>query len=88
MPRGVRALEGVSWRVGRGEIVTLIRSNGLAKRSRWSRQNARMGLRLAHRGDVIQTGRIALEDRECTRASRAPAAAHSDVVRKVYLGEK
>ncbi len=44
-------------------------------------QNARMALRVAHRGYVIQTGRIALKD---TGASLLK----SDLVRKTYLGEK
>jgi branched-chain amino acid transport system ATP-binding protein len=44
-------------------------------------QNARMALRVAHRGYVIQTGRIVLQD-------SASALLRSDVVRKVYLGEK
>jgi branched-chain amino acid transport system ATP-binding protein len=44
-------------------------------------QNARMALRVAHRGYVIQTGRIVLHD-------SAAALLHSDVVRKAYLGEK
>jgi branched-chain amino acid transport system ATP-binding protein len=44
-------------------------------------QNARMALRVAHRGYVIQTGRIILQD-------MASALLHSDVVRKAYLGEK
>ena len=44
-------------------------------------QNARMALRVAHRGYVIQTGRIVLHD-------AASALLHSDVVRKAYLGEK
>jgi branched-chain amino acid transport system ATP-binding protein len=44
-------------------------------------QNARMALRVAHRGYVIQTGRIVLED-------AALALLRSDVVRKAYLGEK
>jgi branched-chain amino acid transport system ATP-binding protein len=44
-------------------------------------QNARMALRVAHRGYVIQTGRIVLHD-------AAPALLRSDLVRKVYLGEK
>ena len=44
-------------------------------------QNARMALRVAHRGYVIQTGRIVLQD-------MAPALLRSEVVRKVYLGEK
>jgi len=44
-------------------------------------QNARMALRVAHRGYVIQTGRIVLHD---TGANLL----RSDVVRKTYLGEK
>ncbi|HWN14550.1 MAG TPA: ABC transporter ATP-binding protein [Candidatus Dormibacteraeota bacterium] len=44
-------------------------------------QNARMALRVAHRGYVIQTGRIVLQD-------VASALLRSDVVRKAYLGEK
>ena len=44
-------------------------------------QNARMALRVAHRGYVIQTGRIVLED-------AASALLRSDVVRKAYRGEK
>ena len=44
-------------------------------------QNARMALRVAHRGYVIQTGRIVLQD-------AAFALLRSDVVRKAYLGEK
>jgi len=44
-------------------------------------QNARMALRVANRGYVIQTGRIVLQD-------AASALLHSDVVRKAYLGEK
>jgi len=44
-------------------------------------QNARMALRVAHRGYVIQTGRIVLQD-------DAPALLRSDLVRKTYLGEK
>ena len=44
-------------------------------------QNARMALRVAQRGYVIQTGRIVLQD-------TASALLHSDVVRKAYLGEK
>jgi branched-chain amino acid transport system ATP-binding protein len=44
-------------------------------------QNARMALRVAHRGYIIQTGRIVLTD---TGASLL----RSDVVRKTYLGEK
>jgi branched-chain amino acid transport system ATP-binding protein len=44
-------------------------------------QNARMALRVAHRGYVIQTGRIVLHD-------AAPALLRSDLVRKTYLGER
>jgi branched-chain amino acid transport system ATP-binding protein len=44
-------------------------------------QNARMALRVAHRGYVIQTGRIALHD-------SAANLLKSDLVRKTYLGEK
>jgi branched-chain amino acid transport system ATP-binding protein len=44
-------------------------------------QNARMALRVAHRGYVIQTGRIVLQD---TGANLL----RSDLVRKTYLGEK
>jgi branched-chain amino acid transport system ATP-binding protein len=44
-------------------------------------QNARMALRVAHRGYVIQTGRIVLQD-------AAAELLRSDVVRKTYLGEK
>ena len=44
-------------------------------------QNARMALRVAHRGYVIQTGRIVLHD-------AASSLLRSDVVRKAYLGEK
>jgi len=44
-------------------------------------QNARMALRVAHRGYVIQTGRIVLQD-------AASALLRSDLVRKAYLGEK
>jgi len=44
-------------------------------------QNARMALRVANRGYVIQTGRIVLQD-------AALALLRSDVVRKAYLGEK
>jgi branched-chain amino acid transport system ATP-binding protein len=44
-------------------------------------QNARMALRVANRGYVIQTGRIALHD---TGANLLK----SDLVRKTYLGEK
>ena len=44
-------------------------------------QNARMALRVAHRGYVIQTGRIVLQD-------AASTLLRSDVVRKAYLGEK
>jgi branched-chain amino acid transport system ATP-binding protein len=44
-------------------------------------QNARMALRVAHRGYVMQTGRIVLHD-------SAGALLRSDLVRKTYLGEK
>ncbi len=44
-------------------------------------QNARMALRVAHRGYVIQTGRIVLQD-------TGAELLRSDVVRKAYLGEK
>ena len=44
-------------------------------------QNARMALRVAHRGYVIQTGRIVLGD-------TGAELLRSDVVRKSYLGEK
>jgi branched-chain amino acid transport system ATP-binding protein len=44
-------------------------------------QNARMALRVAHRGYVIQTGRIVLQD-------AAVELLRSDLVRKTYLGEK
>jgi branched-chain amino acid transport system ATP-binding protein len=44
-------------------------------------QNARMALRVAHRGYVIQTGRILLQD-------TAAELLRSDVVRRSYLGEK
>jgi len=44
-------------------------------------QNARMALRVAHRGYVIQTGRIVLQD-------TATELLRSDLVRKTYLGEK
>jgi branched-chain amino acid transport system ATP-binding protein len=44
-------------------------------------QNARMALRVAHRGYVIQTGRIVLHD-------KASELLRSDLVRKTYLGEK
>ncbi|HEY3068286.1 MAG TPA: ABC transporter ATP-binding protein [Methylomirabilota bacterium] len=44
-------------------------------------QNARMALRVAHRGYVIQTGRIVLHD-------AAGELLKSDLVRKTYLGEK
>jgi branched-chain amino acid transport system ATP-binding protein len=40
-----------------------------------------MALRVAHRGYVIQTGRIVLHD-------AAAALLRSDLVRKTYLGEK
>jgi branched-chain amino acid transport system ATP-binding protein len=44
-------------------------------------QNARMALRVAHRGYVIQIGRIVLTD-------TGAALLRSDIVRKTYLGEK
>ena len=44
-------------------------------------QNARMALRVAHRGYVIQTGHIVLQ-------AAADALLRSDLVRKTYLGEK
>ena len=44
-------------------------------------QNARMALRVAHRGYVIQTGRIVLH-------AAAAELLRSDLVRKTYLGEK
>jgi branched-chain amino acid transport system ATP-binding protein len=44
-------------------------------------QNARMALRVAHRGYVIQTGRIVLQ-------AAAAELLRSDLVRKTYLGEK
>ena len=44
-------------------------------------QNARMALRVAHRGYVIQTGHIVLHD-------AAAELLRSDLVRKTYLGEK
>ena len=44
-------------------------------------QNARIALRLANRGYVIQTGRIVLHD-------SADGLLKSDLVRKSYLGEK
>jgi branched-chain amino acid transport system ATP-binding protein len=44
-------------------------------------QNARMALRVAHRGYVMQTGRIVLH-------AAAAELLRSDLVRKTYLGEK
>jgi branched-chain amino acid transport system ATP-binding protein len=44
-------------------------------------QNARMALRVAHRGYVMQTGRIVMQD-------AAGDLLRSDLVRKTYLGEK
>ncbi len=44
-------------------------------------QNARMALRAAHRGYVMQTGRIVLHD-------AAADLLRSELVRKTYLGEK
>ena len=40
-----------------------------------------MALRVAHRGYVMQTGRIVLHD-------TAAALLRSDLVRKTYLGER
>jgi len=42
-------------------------------------QNARLALGVAHRGYVMETGRIVLSD-------EAKALAESDAVRKAYLG--
>jgi len=44
-------------------------------------QNARMALRVAHRGYVMQTGRVVLQ-------AAAAELLRSDLVRKTYLGEK
>jgi len=44
-------------------------------------QNARMALRVAHRGYVMQTGRLVLHD-------EAGSLLRSDLVRKSYLGER
>ena len=44
-------------------------------------QNARMALKIAHRGYVIQTGQIVLQD-------TASNLLRSDLIRKTYLGEK
>jgi len=44
-------------------------------------QNVRMALRAAHRGYVMQTGRIVLHD-------AASELLRSELVRKTYLGEK
>jgi branched-chain amino acid transport system ATP-binding protein len=44
-------------------------------------QNARMALSVAHRGYVMQTGRIVLQ-------ASADELLRSDLVRKTYLGEK
>src|SRR5206468_2614781 len=44
-------------------------------------QNARMALGVAHRGYVMQTGRIVLQ-------AAAAELLRSDLVRKTYLGEK
>jgi len=44
-------------------------------------QKARMGVRVAHRRYVIQTGRIVLDD-------AAEELLRSDLVRKTRLGEK
>lgn len=43
-------------------------------------QNAQMALKTAHRGYVLETGRIVLQD-------RASALFHNEEVRKSYLGE-
>jgi branched-chain amino acid transport system ATP-binding protein len=43
-------------------------------------QNARMALRLANRGYVMETGRVILED-------EAKELLNNDMVRKTYLGE-
>jgi branched-chain amino acid transport system ATP-binding protein len=43
-------------------------------------QNAHMALSIAHRGYVLQTGRIVL-------AHTAAALAANEMVRKAYLGE-
>jgi len=43
-------------------------------------QNAHLALRLAHRGYVLETGRIILTD-------KANALLHNEAVRKAYLGE-
>ena len=67
---------------GRSSIFDIIRDiNRLGTTILLVEQNARMALRVAHRGYVIQTGRIVLHD-------AASALLHSDVVRKAYLGEK
>jgi branched-chain amino acid transport system ATP-binding protein len=42
-------------------------------------QNARMALRIAHRGYVLELGRVALSD-------RSPNLIRSDYVRRLYLG--
>jgi branched-chain amino acid transport system ATP-binding protein len=43
-------------------------------------QNARMALEIAHRGYVLQSGKVMLSD-------NARALIHNEMVRKVYLGE-
>ena len=43
-------------------------------------QNARLALKLAHRGYVLETGSLVL-------GGDAPELLHSDHVRKAYLGE-
>jgi branched-chain amino acid transport system ATP-binding protein len=43
-------------------------------------QNALMALEVAHRGYVLQTGEVVLDD-------TAHALMNNDMVRKVYLGE-
>jgi branched-chain amino acid transport system ATP-binding protein len=43
-------------------------------------QNARLALEIAHRGYVIETGKIVLE-------GFSKSLLHNDAVRKAYLGE-
>ena len=69
-PRLVRELESLMIRLKAGGVTILL-----------VEQNARMALRVAHRGYVIQTGRIVLHD-------AAAELLRSDLVRKTYLGEK
>src|SRR5438105_3389114 len=54
---------------------------GIAQSPEGRRIFPRMALRVAHRGYVMQTGRIVLHD-------DAAALLRSDLVRKTYLGEK